>query len=62
MDKITWIIAWPLSSYYAAYIDLKKSLPHRNAQGIMENLPGYPYWIPEQRYLANERDYIENRQ
>lgn len=53
-----WIIAWPLSSYWAAYIDPKKSLPHKNEKGFLENSRGLPFWIPEQRYLANENDYI----
>lgn len=57
--KDFWITAWPLSTYYAAYIDLRKSLPHKNESGVMENHPGYPYWIPEQRYLANINDYID---
>lgn len=59
MKDITWTTMWPLSRYYAAYIDLKKSVPHKNELGIVENRPGYPYWIPEQRYLANVNDYLD---
>lgn len=57
--KIVWTRAWPLSRYYAAYIDLKKSLPHKTPEGTMENLLGLPYWIPQQRYLTGIEDYID---
>lgn len=56
---IQWITAWPLSSYWAAYIDPKKSLPHKNEKGFIENPKGLPFWIPEQRYLTNVADYID---
>lgn len=58
-QKIIWTYAWPLSRYHAAYIDIKKSLPHMTPEGPMENLNGLPYWIPLQRYLTGFNDYID---
>jgi hypothetical protein len=50
--------AWPLSSYYSAYVDLKKSVPHL-VKGKLENPKGLAYWIPLQRYLVDLNDYLE---
>ena len=58
-QKTQWITAWPLSSYWAAYIDPKKSLPHKNEKGFLENQRGLPFWVPLQRYLANVNDYLD---
>ena len=54
-----WTYAWPLSSYYCAYIDPVKSLPHQTPAGTIENPKGLPFWIPLQRYLANIEDYLD---
>ena len=52
-----WIEVKALSSYFAAYVDQKKSLPHRGENGLIENPRALPFWIPEQRYLADLNDY-----
>ena len=54
-----WTYAWPLSSYYCAYIDPVKSLPHQTPAGTIENPKGLPFWVPLQRYLANIEDYLD---
>ena len=49
--------AWPLHTYYAAYIDFKKSVPHL-VKGEVENPRGLPYWKPLGRYLVSVEDYL----
>lgn len=55
---MSYTTVWPLNSYFASYTDPKKSLPHRGLSGVLENPKGLPYWIPEQRYLADYEDYL----
>lgn len=58
-NKFSWITVWPIGTYYAAYIDPIKSLPHKTPKNTLENQLSLPFWIPEQRYLANLEDYLD---
>jgi len=53
-----WTYAKPLTTYYAAFIDPVKSVPHQLPGGI-ENMKGLPFWIPTQEYLVNYDKYLE---
>jgi hypothetical protein len=50
--------AYPLSTYYSAYIDPKKSVPHYD-KGKLVNEKGLAWWIPEERYLVDLDDYLK---
>lgn len=50
--------AWPLNTYYAAYIDPAKSVPYVK-NGELMNPKSLPYWKPKKRYLADIKDYLE---
>lgn len=51
--------AYPLNTYFAAYCDPRKSLPHKTEAGLIENPRGLAFWTPEQRYIANIEDYLD---
>lgn len=53
-----WMYAKPLSTYYAAFVDPRKSVPHQTPSGI-ENVKGLPFWTPTQEYLVNFEAYLD---
>lgn len=56
-EQLVWTQAYPLSTYFAAYIDPVKSKPYIGSDGRLQNTLGLSYWIPAQRYIADLEDY-----
>lgn len=50
--------AYPLTTYYSAYVDQKKSVPYIDKSGQLQNPRGLAFWTLENRYLENIDDYL----